>query len=333
MSTARGAGVPVVSVVIPVRNDATRLAIALSALRLSSFAAHEVIVVDDASTDASASVAEEMGARVERLPRRSGPAEARNRGAALARGRYLVFVDADVRVHADTLARAVDVFERDPTVDALFGSYDASPAAPGAVSQYKNLLHHHVHQTGRAEAGTFWAGCGAIRREVFLSAGGFAASAYARPSIEDIELGVRLTRAGRRVVLRPEIQATHLKAWTLRTLLVSDVADRAIPWARLVLAEGRMPDDLNLRAGQRASALLAYAMVACLVASPFWPPALALALAALGAIGILNRGLYAFFARRRGWRFLLVAVPMHLFYYLYSVAAFGIGLALHLAGR
>src|SRR5262249_2354304 len=162
---------------------------------------------------------------------------------------------------------------------------------------------------------TFWAGCGAIRRELFLAAGGFAASSYARPSIEDIELGVRLTRAGRRVVLRPEIQATHLKAWTLWTVLVSDVADRAVPWTRLVLAQARLPRDLNLRTGQRVSAALAYAMVASLLAGPSWPPALGLALAALGTIAVLNRRLYAFFARRRGWPFLLAAVPLHLFYY------------------
>ncbi len=324
---------PAVSVVVPVRNDAARLAVCLDALRASTLASREVIVVDDASTDESARVAEQMGAEVVRLPVRSGPAAARNRGAALARGRYLVFVDADVRVHAETLARAAAVLDEDPTIDALFGSYDASPSAPGAVSQYKNLLHHYVHQTGRAQAGTFWAGCGAIRREAFLAVGGFAASAYPRPSIEDIELGVRLTRAGRRVALRPEIQATHLKAWTLRSLLVSDVADRAIPWTRLVLADGHLPDDLNLRAGQRVSALLAYVLAGSMLAAVRWPAALAVAAAALAGIGLLNRGLYAFFARRRGARFLLLAVPMHVFYYLYSAVGFGLGLVLHLASR
>ena len=324
---------PVVSVVVPVRDDAARLAIALDGLRASTLADHEVIVVDDASTDSSARVAEEMGATVVRMPARMGPAAARNRGAALARGRYLVFVDADVRVHAETLARAAAVLDGDPSVDALFGSYDASPPAPGAVSQYKNLLHHYMHQTGRGEAGTFWAGCGAIRREVFLAMGGFAAAAYPRPSIEDIELGVRLTRGGRRVVLRPEIQATHLKAWTFASVVRSDVLDRAIPWTRLVLEEGRLPDDLNLRASQRLSGLLACAAAAALAVAFWWPVALVAALGALGGIAALNRGLYAFFARRRRPRFLLVAFPMHVLYYLYSTAAFAIGAALHVLHR
>ena len=329
---ASGAHLPLLSVIIPVRNDPQRLGVCLEAIRGSSFRDHEVIVVDDASTDMSAAVAEMLGAQVIRLPVRGGPGGARNRGAAAARGRYLMFVDADVRVHSDTLARAVAVLDADSTIDALFGSYDAQPPAPGAVSQYKNLLHHHVHQTGRAEAGTFWAGCGAIRRDAFLSVGGFA-DCFRRPSIEDIELGARLRRAGRRIALRPEIQATHLKAWTLGSLLRSDLWDRAIPWTRLALQEGRLPDDLNLRAGARVSALLAYVLVLTLVLAVHWPVLLGVAAAALAGIAVLNRDLYALFARQRGRRFLLAAVPLHLLYLLYSVLGFAAGVLLHLGDR
>ena len=332
MTTALTPHCPVLSVIVPVRNDPQRLGICLEALRGSSYRDHEVIVVDDASFDMSAAVAEMLGAQVLRLPVRGGPGAARNRGAAAARGRYLMFVDADVRVHPDTLARAVAVLDADSTIDALFGSYDSQPVAPGAVSQYKNLLHHYVHQTGRAEAGTFWAGCGAIRREAFLAVGGFADS-YRRPSIEDIELGARLRRSGRRIALRPEIQATHLKAWTLRSLLRSDLCDRAIPWTRLALQEGHLPDDLNLRAGARVSAVLAYVLVLSLALAVRWPVLLAVAAAALAGIAALNRDLYALFARQRGRRFLLAAVPLHLLYFLYSVAGFAAGVLLHLGDR
>jgi glycosyltransferase involved in cell wall biosynthesis len=323
---------PAVSVIVPVRNDAQRLAICLEGLRASTVTDHEVIVVDDASTDVSARVAEMMGAHVVALATQSGPAAARNRGAALARGRYLLFVDADVRVAADTLARASAVLDGDPTLDALFGSYDCSPVAPGAVSQYKNLFHHFVHQTGRAEAATFWAGCGAIRRDVFQTFGGFADS-YRRPSIEDIELGSRLRRAGRRIALRPEIQVTHLKAWTITSLLRSDVCDRAIPWTRLALQQGHLPSDLNLRPRQRVSAALTYVLFASLVFAVRWPALLGLAAAALLGVGGLNRDLYAFFARQRGAAFLVVAVPLHLLYYLYSGVGFAIGVVLHLVDR
>ena len=135
----------------------------------------------------------------------------RNHGADAARGQYLVFVDGDVAVHPETLGRIAATFAADATIDAVFGSYDTRPAAPNLFSQYKNLFHHFVHQEGRAEAWTFWTGCGAIRRSVFAAMGGFDPS-YDRPCIEDIELGVRLHKAGHRVVLRKDIQVTHLSA-------------------------------------------------------------------------------------------------------------------------
>ena len=126
----------------------------------------------------------------------------------------IFFLDADVAIHDDTLSRVVARFEADPGLAALFGSYDDSPTAPDLVSQFRNLLHHYVHQQGEfvAEARparTFWTGCGAIRRHVFLDYGGFDPQLYRRPAIEDIELGYRLTRAGCRIQLVRDIQATH----------------------------------------------------------------------------------------------------------------------------
>ena len=56
---------------------------------------------------------------------------------------------------------------RGPALTAVMGSYDDTPSEPGLVSQYRNLLHHFVHQVGREKASTFWAGCGAVRRGAF----------------------------------------------------------------------------------------------------------------------------------------------------------------------
>ena len=57
------------------------------------------------------------------------------------------------------------ILREEPGIAAVFGSYDDEPGAPNLVSQYRNLLHHFVHQTGRTEASTFWTGCGAVRRD------------------------------------------------------------------------------------------------------------------------------------------------------------------------
>lgn len=277
-----------ISVVVPVRNDPGRLRECLKSLERSSYADREVIVVDDASTDETPEVARALGVRVLRLERRSGPAAARNDGARAARGEIVAFVDADVCVHADTLARMATAFAGDPGLDAVFGSYDREPHERSLISQYKNLFHHFVHQEGAGEAATFWAGCGAIRRPAFLAFGGFDVS-YTRPSIEDIELGVRLRRAGRRIALRPEIQGSHLKRWTLAGVVKSDLWDRAVPWTELILREKHLPDTLNLKAAQRLSAALAYVFL-ILLAVVAWsrPVALLLPPALLAALWLAD---------------------------------------------
>lgn len=311
------------SVIIPVYNGAQTLPRCLAALRASTRVPDEIIVVDDSSTDDSAALARTAGARVITLtggPR--GAAFARNRGAKVARGDVLVFIDADVVLHADALARIEQVLADNADVAAVFGSYDDNPPARNLVSLYKNLLHHFVHQQARRDATTFWAGCGAIRREIFNAVGRFDES-YTRPSIEDIELGARLWRAGRRVWLCPEIQCTHLKRWTWRALLKSDICDRAVPWTQLILREQNLPNTLNLDTKNRASALLAWIIVTSALVG-FWLTWLWMVLlVALGALIALNVELYRLFARRGGIAFAVGAIGLHFLYFLYSSAVFG----------
>jgi GT2 family glycosyltransferase len=320
------------SVIIPVHNGGENLRRCLQGLAQSSRPVDEIIVVDDGSTDGSAALAAAAGAGVIALPAGPrGPAFARNRGVEAASGNLLVFIDADVVVHADTLARMEKVFEEKTDVAALFGSYDDKPPVRTAASLYKNLLHHHVHQHSGPEAGTFWAGCGAIRRSVFQTVGGFDES-YRRPSIEDIDLGVRLRRGGQRILLCADIQATHLKHWTLGSLLRADIFSRAVPWTRLILREGKLPADLNLTWRSRVSALLAWVFFWGVLAAlmlglpaPGWASMLVLAggLAAALLVG-LNADLMAFFYRRGGAFFAVKAVGLHTLYLLYSSLVFAI---------
>jgi SAM-dependent methyltransferase/glycosyltransferase involved in cell wall biosynthesis len=260
-----------ISTIVPARNCASQLQACLAALQATEGIDHEIIVVDDASTDDTSAVALRHGARVRRLDRQSGPATARNRGAAEARGEYLVFIDADVCVQPGTMRQFAATFHEQPTVDAVFGSYDQEPRSRNFVSQYRNLLHHFVHQESRTEATTFWAGCGAIKRHVFLEMGGFD-TAFRRPCIEDIELGARLRRLGHRIVLNKEIQVSHLKRWTVWNLIRTDLWDRAVPWTEHILREQRLPSDLNLNLTHRISTLAAVVLAIWIaVAIWYWP--------------------------------------------------------------
>ncbi len=284
------ARLPPVSVIVPVRDDPANLDLCLEALAASDHPDFEIVVVDDGSTSGeSGEVAAGHGARLIRLEESSGPAAARNAGAREARHPYLFFVDADVCVQADTLRRGAEVFAGDPTVDAIFGSYDASPGARNLISQYRNLLHHFVHQHGRQEASTFWTGCGAIKRSVFLEMGGFD-TGYGTASIEDIELGARLRKEGRRVLLVKEVQAKHLKRWTLRGMITTDVLQRAIPWTLLLLRAGHLPQDLNLKTSQRLSVLLTFGLAATfLLGSWLYQSLLLVPLALLLGVVLIDR--------------------------------------------
>ena len=322
MSTASPRGGPSLSIVVPAYQSARELGECLVALQADAPSEAELIVVDDASTDETEDVARGAGARVLRLERNQGPAAARNHGAGRAEGALLLFVDADVVVASGAVARVTRAFAHDAGLAAVFGSYDDRPRAPGLVSRYRNLLHHFVHQQGREEASTFWAGLGAVRRDVFLAAGGFDAARFPRPSIEDIELGYRLRAAGHRIRLDRELQGTHLKRWTFGAMLHTDVTRRALPWARLILETGHAPGDLNLRGAQRVSGALAALALVTVAAMPLRPALGLLALPALGGIALVNRRFYGLLRRRGGAALLAAGFPLHVLYFVYSGATF-----------
>ena len=329
---------PLFSVIVPAYRAMHLLPESLPALLASDLPRErwELIVVDDAGGDDTAKVAARWADRVIVLDGPpGGPGRGRNAGAAVARGRWLVFVDQDVCVHRDTLSRMAANAERHPDLAAMFGTYDAHPAAPGVLSEYRNLLHRRVHCAGAGDAETFWAGCGAVRRDAFEAVNGFDVVRFPRGQIEDIELGYRLRDAGGRILLDPGIQGTHLKRWTLAGMLRTDIQDRGIPWMRLLLERGRRAAALNTGSGEQLKVVLAagtaLVMVAALV---LWNRSLAIAALALTlALITWNLPTYAWFAAQRGWRFALLVIPLNLLYYLASAVAAAAGLWQHLAGR
>ncbi|HEU0222296.1 MAG TPA: glycosyltransferase [Paracoccaceae bacterium] len=246
---------PTISVVMPAYNAAAHLPRVLAPLLAmrERGEVEEVIVVDDRSSDATASLARQMGASVLVTLRNGGPGAARNLAAQHAAGDILWFVDSDVIAWPGGAALIRAAFA-EPGVEAVFGSYDAAPDGTPWLSRYKNLVHRFYHQKAGREATTFWAGCGAVHTETFRRLGGFDVATSRLPSREDIELGYRIHDAGGRILVLPELLGKHLKVWTLRSAVQTDLFRRALPWSRLMIARARLTDDLNTARAERLRA-------------------------------------------------------------------------------
>lgn len=326
---------PTVSVIIPVHNGGESFQKCLSSVADSKPPPYEVIVVADGDSDGSWRQAEELGMQVLRIPVPEGPARARNMGAHTAKGDILFFTDADVTIPPDTIDRVATAFQNTPDMDALFGSYDDKPYETNFLSQYKNLLHHYVHQISNEEASTFWGACGAIRRDIFLKLGGFDEAYYrksggGRPgTCEDIELGYRIRMAGHRICLFKDIQVKHLKRWEIGSLLKADFFYRALPWTDMILSEGRFFNDLNINVSSRVSVASVFILVSSLLGS-LWVPWLSVpAFISATLLLWLNQDVYRFFKNKRGLWFAIKTIPWHWFYFFYSGVAFSVGYAKH----
>ncbi|MCB2114204.1 MAG: glycosyltransferase family 2 protein [Parvularculaceae bacterium] len=320
-------GEPTVSVIMPAYNAAHYLEKSLPPLVAMRDRGEilEVIVVDDCSPDpTNVETAKRLGASVIVMEQNGGPGAARNHAAKIAKGDVLWLVDADVVAHDDSVKVLKASFD-DEKVAAVFGSYDANPPARNFASQYKNLVHRYYHQRGRQESDSFWSGCGAIRRAVYLELGGFDGARYGRPSIEDIEFGYRMRAAGWRIRLAPTMLATHLKRWTLTEVVRTDIFQRAIPWSELIVSGRGMSDDLNVSTGERVKSVFAAFWILSLLCAALphaWPYAFAGAAFMTLVVIVANRKLIRFFHENCGIGFTLSGVAFHQLYYVYAAVTF-----------
>jgi len=321
-----------ISVIVPAHNAVDTIDACLDSLLTAVSNDDEVIVIDDGSTDTTTDRVEartDPRIKLVRCGKNIGRGPARNRGARQARGSILAFVDADVIVHPHTIDKIRYAFERDG-VTAMIGSYDDSPADPGLISQFRNLLHHHVHQHAKASASHFWTGLGAVSAAAFVEVGEFDEGRWAR-DMEDVELGHRLVDAGIRIAVRPDVQGCHLKRYTLKSMIQSDLINRAIPWTQLSLSDHRS-DRFVTSPPQMISAVAASVMVIGLLFSIVFPPALLASAAALLLFLLTNLPVWRTLARRHHLIFVLACVPLmfiHVFVAVVGGIVGGIGGLLH----
>jgi GT2 family glycosyltransferase len=304
------------SVIVPAFEAAEYLPRCIEGLLAAGFAREEIICVDDGSSDGSRAVLERLGLAPLVLDGNFGAAHARNEGARQSTAVILFFVDADVVVHADTRERIERFFDEYLDYAAVFGCYDADPAGRSPVNLFRNLLHRHVHRQSAGDAVTFWSGCGAIRREAFERVGGFDPS---QRMMEDVLVGLELHARGEKIRLDPDIEAKHLKRWTLGSMFWTDMVNRAIPWTRLLRTRlgkasvGRL--NLNL-AGRLSGISVGGTVLGLLIAVLSPATGLAITAASFLMLGLINRVFLGSMRRHFGMLNAMLALPLLWVHYL-----------------
>lgn len=190
---------PLLSVIIPVRNEAAALPLLLGDLAPLRAAGAQLIVVDGGSSDTTCELAAMQADQV--LEASAGRARQMNAGAASATADYLWFVHADTRVSAESIQRLLATLAERP----VWGRFDVRLSGSGlALRVIGTMINLRSRLTGVAtgDQAIF------VARETFEALGGYAAI----PLMEDLELSGRLKQRARPRCLRPAL-STSSRRW------------------------------------------------------------------------------------------------------------------------
>ncbi len=319
---------PDISVVIPVYKGEQTLGLTLEALFASQDVRFEVIVVLDGPSSQAKQIATSHPVRIVELSQRSGSAFARNCGSDIAKSDILLFIDADVEVNKSTLSQVLATMKEDSAPNAIFGAYSSTCLYNNFFSKYKNLHHHFIHLTAGQKTETFWTGCGAVRSSVFKSVNGFNTLPFIR-NIADIDFGYRLSKAGYEIQINSQIQVRHHKKYSFRSLLKSDLFERAIPWVRIMWSHRKFKSGLNARNSQLLSMLTLFLALFLFFLPLSFDKKFALSFCCLILFSFLNRNWINLCYQKSGLVFALQALVMEACYYLICGIGAGWGTANH----
>ncbi len=208
-----------ISIVIPNRNGAAVIRQCLSAAFASDHGSFEVVVVDDASEDASVEIIEQFPCKLVRLKERAGVSKARNAGARASSGELLFFVDNDCLLSRDALSIADASYGSRKDL-VLGGTYTRSPYDGDFFSSFQSVFINHF-ETKRLDPDYVAAHAMVVDAELFARSGGFIEDSFigVAASVEDVELCHRLRREGCELAMNPDILVQHVFRFSLRRSL------------------------------------------------------------------------------------------------------------------
>ena len=296
------------SIIMPVKNAKTTIITCLQNLQ-GAKTAHEIIVVNDHSSDSSMQGVAAYADKIIHLTGTTGPGAARNAGVEHAAGETLLFIDADIYTSGSDIDKSYEEFIHSGSVCAVAG-YRDNPNLAFVARNYNFYMMHKY--AGKGTTTVFFTSYAMIRKERFLP---FCETMM---SLEDAEVGQRLVTSGVQIRLFKSITVLHLKQIGLVGLARQFWArsHNAVLLSWVCRREQRTMHDDSVKFGTKLSLLLAPAIPLLL---PF--PLVALALAVLFMVA--NRDYFTYILRHEG----VVRTTLHILLYGFTIIFADLGIA------
>lgn len=209
-----------VSVVVPAYNSQKSIKDLIDSLLCQNFKGeYEIIVVDDGSIDSTAAIVSEYKKVTLLRQGNAGPAVARNKGAVIAKGDIVLFIDSDCQAFPDWISQMIKPFEENPEVAGVKGAYKTKQKA--LIARFVQVEYEDKYDKMKRNkyidfVDTYSAG---FRKNVFLNRGGYDIT-FPVACAEDVELSYRLSNEGYKMVFNPEALVYHLHPDTLSGYLM-----------------------------------------------------------------------------------------------------------------
>jgi GT2 family glycosyltransferase len=205
-----------VTVAVPCYNSQHLLPDLVAAILGQTLMPEEILIVDDGSEDHTIAVARRYNVRVIEHGENKGLACARNTALMAAAGEVIVYFDADTLPGRRCLEYMLAAYG-DPEIAGVGGQELLAPASR-KIDQWRNLFWRQTHGPERCDPIWMLMGlCCSYRKSALVEVGGFS-EGY-RTNGEDVDMGLRMTKAGYRLVYLPEAGVCHRRSDTLRSLI------------------------------------------------------------------------------------------------------------------
>tara|TARA_B100001964_G_C14259676_1_gene614601 strand:+ start:3412 stop:4383 length:972 start_codon:yes stop_codon:yes gene_type:complete len=301
-----------ISIIIPVLNEETRINACLNSIFLSTYKDFEVILVDDGSTDDTLGHANKYEVQIYRS-NKEGPAYARNIGIKKARGDIFFFIDADVEIQPKNLQQIIDTFEQKKDISAIIGMRTKKSINKGITPNYWALWKYYMYKKTTGEYIDFFStNRGAIKRSALEDVGGFD-TIYKKADIEDYELGYRLREKGHMIYFNKDIEVSHHFPNLISS--IKKTFRRNIYWTKIFIRRKKF-DSVDITVDRGILAGVSFLILLLAIMGIFYNSLIYLDILLILSFLMLNGGLFAFILKEKGFKFFIYSIGIN---YIFSI--------------